>query len=133
MRSWQWSCISQGMDPRVAHIIKQMEISVEAQMTVTDLAAMVRLSPARLTTLFNQDVGTSPGRYLRRLRMERARTLLERTSLTVKEVMAFVGIHDPSHFTRDFSRHHGVPPTRLRQRSWAADAERSRGDRPTDR
>ena len=121
------------MDPRVAHVIKQMEIGVEAQMTVADLAAMVRLSPARLTTLFNQGVGTSPGRYLRRLRMERARTLLERTSLTVKEVMSFVGIHDPSHFTRDFSRHHGVPPTRLRQRSWAADAERSRGDRPTDR
>ena len=48
---------------------------------------------------------------LRALRMERARLLLERAFLTVKEVMAFVGINDPSHFSRDFSRHHGVAPS----------------------
>jgi transcriptional regulator GlxA family with amidase domain len=117
------------MDPRVARIIKWMETGIEADVSVADLAARVQLSSARLTTLFHRGVGTSPGRYLRRLRLERARVLLERTSLTVKEVMTFVGIHDPSHFTRDFSRHHGVAPTRLPQRSWAADADRSRGDR----
>ena len=112
------------MDPRIAHAIARIERDVEAGLTVDALAADVNLSPSRFTHLFRCATGVSPGRYIRVLRMERARILLERTFLTVKEVMAYVGVNDPSHFTRDFRRHHGVPPTGLRQRSWAADAVR---------
>ena len=111
-----------GMDPRIAHVIRSMEADIDGRLTVPALADAVNLSPSRLAALFRRDTGVSPVRYLRALRMERARVLLERTFLSVKEVMAFVGVNDPSHFTRDFRRHHGVPPTRLRQRSWAADA-----------
>ena len=111
-----------GMDPRIAHVISSMENDIDGRLTVTALAAAVNLSPSRLTVLFRRETGVTPARFLRALRMERAKLLLERTFLTVKEVMAFVGVSDPSHFTRDFSRHHGVPPTRLRQRSWAADS-----------
>ena len=113
---------SGGMDPRIAHVIGSMEKDIDGRLTIPALADAVNLSPSRLAALFRRDTGVSPARYLRALRMERARVLLERTFLTVKEVMAFVGVNDPSHFTRDFRRHHGVPPTRLRQRSWAADA-----------
>jgi len=111
-----------GMDPRVTHVIAAMEADLDNRHSIAALAAAVNLSPARLAVLFGRDTGVSPGRYLRALRMERARMLLERTFLTVKEVMAFVGVNDPSHFTRDFRRHHGVAPTRLRQRSWADSA-----------
>ena len=61
----------------------------------------------------------SPGRYLHERRLKRARVLLERTFLTVKQVMAHVGINDPSHFARDFRRLHGVAPSQLRPHSWA--------------
>jgi transcriptional regulator GlxA family with amidase domain len=46
--------------------------------------------------------------------MTRARVLLERTNLSVAEVMAQVGIGDRSHFVRDFQRAHGVPPSTAR-------------------
>ena len=46
--------------------------------------------------------------------MERASVLLERTFLSVKEVMAQVGCTDPSHFSRDFRRHHGFAPREWR-------------------
>ena len=55
-----------------------------------------------------------PGRYLHTMRMQRARVLLERTFLNVREVMARVGFRDPSHFARDFRRFHGVAPSALR-------------------
>jgi len=93
------------MDPRIARAIARMEEAIDRELLVAELAASVSLSPAR---------------YLHTLRMERARLLLERTFLSVKEVMAHVGVNDPSHFSRDFRRHHGVPPTGLRRRSWAA-------------
>jgi len=114
------------MDPRVAKAISRMEESIDRDVPVPELAAAVNLSPSRFAYLFRRETGVPPARYLRDLRMERARLLLERTFLSVREVMAFVGVNDPSHFSRDFRRHHGVAPTRLRMRSWAADEWRGR-------
>ena len=114
------------MDPRIAHVISSMEHDLDSQLSIAALAGAVNLSPSRLAVLFKRETGVSPVRYLRALRMERARLLLERTFLSVKHVMAFVGINDPSHFTRDFRRHHGVPPSRMRQYGWAPEAWRSR-------
>ena len=107
------------MDPRIGHAIGRMEEAIDREVLVAELAASVSLSPSRFAYLFRRDTGLSPARYLHTLRMERARLLLERTFLTVKEVMAYVGVNDPSHFSRDFRRYHGVPPTGLRRRSWA--------------
>ena len=109
------------MDPRVAHIIGRLETDLDQDVPVFELAAAVNLSASRFAYLFRRDTGLPPARYLHRLRMERARVLLERTFLTVKEVMAFVGVNDPSHFSRDFRRYHGVPPTGLRGRGWMAE------------
>jgi transcriptional regulator GlxA family with amidase domain len=113
------------MDPRIAHVISSMEHDLDGPVSIAALAGSVNLSPSRLTVLFKRETGVSPVRYLRALRMERARVLLERTFLSVKDVMAFVGVNDPSHFTRDFSRHHGIPPSRLRQYSAAPEAWRA--------
>jgi AraC family transcriptional regulator of arabinose operon len=106
------------VDPRIAQVIEKMERAPQRVGRVADLAALVNLSESRMAHLFRRGTGVSPTRYLHRLRMERARVLIERTFLSVKEVMACVGVSDPSHFARDFRRHHGVAPTELRRRSW---------------
>jgi len=109
-----------------------MEEAIDRELLVAGLAAAVNLSPSRFAYLFRRETGVPPARYLHMLRMERARILLERTFLSVKEVMAFVGVNDPSHFSRDFRRHHGVAPTGLRTRSWAADGGMRPRNPPTD-
>ena len=80
------------------------------------LAALVNLSPSRLHQLFKEETGLPPARYLRRLRMRRARELLETTHLSVKQVMAAIGLTDESHFVRDFKKSCGLTPARYRQR-----------------
>lgn len=82
---------------------------------IADLAAAVGLSGSQLGRLFRRDTGTTPAAYLQQLRMTRARMLIERSSLSVSEVMAQVGIADPSHFARDFRLAHGFSPRTLRQ------------------
>ena len=96
-----------------------MTAAPQLDVTIAELAVTVNLSSSRLASLFKSHVGVPPARYLRTLRMERARVLLERTSLSVREVMADVGISDPSHFTRDVRRLYGLAPTQLRRRRWA--------------
>ena len=48
--------------------------------------------------------------------MEQARELLETSYLSVKEVMARVGVADESHFVRDFKKAYGRTPARYRAR-----------------
>jgi AraC family transcriptional regulator of arabinose operon len=91
-----------------------MEERMSEPLTVAMLAREFNLSPSRFAHLFREEFGVSPMRYLHTQRMMRARILLERTFLTVKEVMVEVGCSDPSHFTRDFRRFHGVPPKEWR-------------------
>lgn len=102
------------MDPRIAVIITRIETSLDTAPNIPALAAEAGLSTSRFAHLFRQETGVAPGRYLHRLRMERARVLLERTFLSVREVMARVGFRDPSHFSRDFRRFHGLAPSAVR-------------------
>lgn len=105
------------MDRRVRTTIETMEGQLREPLPIRKLADAVAVSPSRLAHLFARDTGMSPTRYLRALRMRRAAALLERTTLPVKHVMHEVGCADPSHFSRDFRSHHGVPPTEYRQRN----------------
>jgi AraC-like DNA-binding protein len=102
------------MDARIARVLTQIERRYADTLSVATLAADVNLSPSRFAHLFRRDVGTSPARYLHAVRMIHARALLERTFLTVKEVMARVGCNDPSHFSRDFREFHGIAPRHCR-------------------
>ena len=105
-------------------------------LAIPQLAALVNLSPSRFRHLFRIQIGLGPSEYLQRLRLRRAQVLLERTFLTVKEVMALVGYNDPSHFTRDFRRLHGVAPSALRCGDVTASLPRAPGsslETPTNR
>lgn len=113
------------MDPRVTRVIAMMEERLDRPVALTDFADAVNLSPSRMARVFKQHTGKPPARYLHDLRLARARVLLERTYLSVKQVMICVGLNDPSHFSRDFRRAHGFSPSHLRQRSWTADPFRN--------
>jgi AraC family transcriptional regulator of arabinose operon len=105
------------MDGRVRAAIEIMDRELAAPLSVTELARRMNLSASRFAHLFRQETGCGPARFLRQLRLDRARDLVERSSLSIKEIMAAVGFNDPSHFTRDFAARHGAPPRRIRARA----------------
>jgi AraC family transcriptional regulator of arabinose operon len=109
------------MDPRIARVVAEIERDVSRRATLPGLAAAVSLSPSRFALLFHQEVGMSPGRYIRARRLDRARALLETTALSVREVMTSVGMSDPGRFARDFRNHYGMRPL-----EWRAATEEAR-------
>jgi transcriptional regulator GlxA family with amidase domain len=111
------------MDPRIQRTLAEIHARPAAPMTIAALARAAGLSGSRFAHLFQQEVGTSPARYVHALRMIRARLLLERTFLSVREVMVQVGCSDPSHFARDFRDFHGLLPS-----EWRTTAVRPSGD-----
>ena len=78
------------------------------------MGRIIGLSPSRLRHMFKAETGMTPTQFLKSLRIRKAKSLLETTRLSVKEVMASVGVSDPSNFTRDFKRAHGLTPTHAR-------------------
>jgi transcriptional regulator GlxA family with amidase domain len=102
------------IDHRVRTVIQLLQNNPAQQIALDELAASIRISPAGLRLLFRRHVGISPLRYLKQLRLERARVLLCTTHLSVKEVMVTVGCADESHFVRDFEKTHGLSPARYR-------------------
>jgi transcriptional regulator GlxA family with amidase domain len=87
-----------------------------SKVTIGHLAKEVGVSHCHLTRLFSKENHMPPSRLLRQARFEKARELLMTTNLSVKEVMAAVGINDKSHFTRDFKRIYWLGPTEYRRR-----------------
>lgn len=105
------------MDRRVQSVIKLMEMFLDRPLSVDDLARSVNLSTWRLCHIFKNETNRPPLQYLRNLRMQHAKRLLETTFLSVKQIMTEVGVRDESHFVRDFKTTYGQSPTRYRQLS----------------
>src|SRR5713226_8970016 len=102
------------MDQRVQKIITLMEQGFDHQLSINDLAKAVNLSPWRLYHIFKSETNVAPLHYLKAIRMEQAKRLLETTFLSVKQVMIEVGVRDESHFVRDFKSAYGVSRARFR-------------------
>ena len=107
--------------------MSEIEARMGEPLRLGELAAAAGLSTSRFRHLFREETGVSPVTYLRQRRMERARILLQRTFLNVKEVMAQVGVRDQSHFARDFRRHHGMSPREVREARQQCPARESHG------
>lgn len=88
-----------------------MRDNLDRELPLVELAQYVNLSPWRLCHLFRTDTGMPPIKYLRQLRLEAAKQLLEVSFLSIKEITYKVGINDESHFVRDFKRMYGMPPS----------------------
>jgi len=102
------------LDKRVEKIIQMMRDDVRGELSLGAFAQSVNLSVWRLCHIFKSDVGMPPIRYLRLLRMERAKGLLESSFLSVKEIAFQVGLNDESHFVRDFKSTYGFSPALYR-------------------
>ena len=127
-----------NMDQRVVTVIALMKHDPRQALPLTRLAQSVNLSTTRLWYLFKAETGSSPGRYLRTIRMQDATILLADTFLSVKEIVARVGFTDESHFVKGFKRIYGVTPTQYRRQNAVVDvsklaATNGRKVRPSDR
>jgi transcriptional regulator GlxA family with amidase domain len=104
------------MDQRVDAAIAFMNANLHRKLTPVEIAQSVRLSPSHLRQLFKSETGTPLARYLKQMRLVRARELLETTFLSIKEIVSRVGLHSFNHFISDFKNAHGVTPSQFAAR-----------------
>ncbi len=84
--------------------------------TLAEAARRTGLAPYYLGRIFRRAVGVSPARFLRELRLRRARELLADRRARVSEVAARVGYLDPAYFSRHFRAAFGASPAGARRK-----------------
>lgn len=106
--------IGQRDAARVERVREMLDASFLEPPTITHLAREVAVNEAKLMHLFKQQVGETIFNYTQRLKMERAKELLETTEISVTEIAFEVGYEYSSNFTTAFRRHFGITPKTAR-------------------
>jgi AraC family carnitine catabolism transcriptional activator len=94
----------------VSLAIDLMESHLEDVLSIESLCAAAGVSRRQLERAFQRQFRLSPQRYYLDLRLQRARSLLQYSELTVTEVALACGFVAASHFSRAYSAWAGRPP-----------------------
>ncbi len=108
---------------RVAKAIQTVRAELRSPLSVPELARTVGMSTSSFHQHFKSITGTTPLQYQKDLRLIKARVLMVEQGRTVTEVAYTVGYESPTHFSRDYSRKFGLPPSRDARRTVSASQE----------
>ncbi|HWB91593.1 MAG TPA: AraC family transcriptional regulator [Puia sp.] len=81
---------------------------------VKDLAELSNLTLATFNRRFYAIFGDTPANYIKTKRLERARDLLQVSTLTIGEIAFQTGFNDIPHFSRSFKQQFGITPASCR-------------------
>lgn len=99
---------------RILDVMQFIRENYPRKLTVNVLAKRVAMSPSYFAHQFSRIAHLSPMKYVREVRLERARTLLGEKGTRPTDVAKEVGFESAAHFTREFKRRYGTPPSRYR-------------------
>lgn len=106
---------SRRMDQRVQRVKTLIESRFDRELSVSEMARFVDLSVSHLQHLFKNDLDQSPAQYVQALRLERARELLETSTLSIKQILIRIGVKDRSNFERRFKLIYKLTPVQYRR------------------
>lgn len=95
--------------------IEYMQQNYMRAITVEDVARNIGISRSWLYRCVMDFIEQSPTQYLQELRINRSRSLLTHTELSVQEVADAVGFEDPLYFSRVFRNYMGISPGQFRK------------------
>jgi AraC-like DNA-binding protein len=84
----------------------------ENDLSVSKLSQLCGISEVYFRRLFLHSFGVSPKEYMIQKRMDYAKTLLNSGDFSIVEIATFCGYAEPCHFSREFAKRVGVPPSR---------------------
>lgn len=82
---------------------------------LTFLSQQLNMSARTLARKFQEELNTSPGRWIQERRIEMAKNLLQETKLSITEVCYRIGYEDLASFSRLFSKTTGMTPGEFRK------------------
>ena len=108
-----------GKEENVHEIIDQAKYYISQhlteELTVANIAASLYITPNYFSRLFKRVTKEGCNEYIVRKRIEKAKSLLETTSLKTGKIAMMVGYRDTNYFSLAFKKHTGKSPTKYRE------------------
>jgi transcriptional regulator GlxA family with amidase domain len=103
-------------DRQILRAQQWMETQLHRGLAIDDLARQVGMSVRSFDRRFRNRVGEAPSVYLQKLRIEKAKRLLETSGETVEQIMFAVGYEDERSFRRLFHKLTDLSPKAYRRK-----------------
>lgn len=99
---------------QLRRVLELVGDNLSREISLDEMAHAAGMSLFHFSREFRKSVGTSPHQYLMKQRVERAKELLARSSLSILDVSLECGFKDASHFSRVFRSVVGETPRAYR-------------------
>ncbi len=102
------------MNARI-HLVQDLLLSLDKNLTITELAGKVNMSPRNLTRKFRQYSQLSIQQYREQIRIAHAEKLLKETTTSIETISEACGFQSPRSFRRAWNRFHVRSPRTFQQ------------------
>lgn len=107
--------INPQMEHREIETVKQyIYAHYDEELSVDMLAEQVFLAPSYLSHIFKKETGQNLSKFIKALRMEKAKEMLEQTHNKIVNISYAVGYPNVSYFCQSFREYYGVSPQKYR-------------------
>lgn len=100
---------------RLKTVTDYIEKNLHESITVEKLAQIAHLHPNYFIKFFRRSLGTSPIHYINKMRVEKAKRLVEMTDGTLIDISSQVGVNDIYYFSKLFKEYTGFSPTEYKK------------------
>ena len=101
----------------VNHARRRIRESLEADLTIQQIAKEMNVSYSNFRKLFKEFTGVSPALYQQDLRLQRAKELLTTTDLSIKQIAYQLRFESPDYFSSKFKIKTGMKPSDFREQT----------------
>jgi len=95
--------------------VNAMENHIAEPLSLDQLAIISCISSRQLNRLFKEKTGLTTGTYYRDIRLAKAKSLLEGSTLRLTEIALATGFGSSSHFAQNFRKKFGCKPSDVRK------------------
>lgn len=115
----EWENSIKNKSPKLKELIevsvKYINNNFERDISLGDIAHYVFLSPSYFIRAFKEEMGISPINYLLKVRIQRAKELLEETDHKISDIALSVGFSNQQRFNEIFKKYVKITPLQYRK------------------
>lgn len=104
--------LGESQSGRIYKAVRWVTANFSQRLRMQELADHVHMSPSSLHHHFRNVTAMSPLQYQKHLRLQEARRLMLADGLDASSAAHAVGYESASHFSREYTRYFGTPPSR---------------------
>ncbi|MFC3799961.1 response regulator [Cohnella sp. GCM10012308] len=109
------SAASQQTQSAIPAVVRYIEQHYNKELTLQDIASQFYLSREYISRRFKQETGENLIDFLCRIRIDKAKLLLESPSFKISQVAEMVGYQDEKYFSKVFKKLTGLSPNQYRK------------------